>query len=246
MGRLWNRLSSLLSFLVVLGGVALFFVGAYDAPKTFDPVYIPFGLGILSTIAMAGFVVYEIDKGSNEKTLDKILYHTQTPADGEVRNLDTVEAYYEYLLAKAKSCGSSWHDMGGFDPRLKDMPDFPARSRYYLERERLAKRIQEFRYVGIFRDPVHLQRIGRLLKRCKKLSIVRCMEEQTSNLGKIEVTIVDGSEAVIGYYMPHKDKQDYIVIAGKPAVALFHAYYNDLWKSAQEFSQEQADRPRTT
>jgi hypothetical protein len=235
MRKLWLLSDILLSLLPVIIGLLLFFVSAFDTPKTFDPVFIPIGLAILSTIAAFGFVRYEVDKAKHRRLLEKILLIAQSPGDSHIVKLDKLEAYYEYLLLRARNCDESWHDMGGFDPRLKDMPNLPVRQDYYLERERLANRVHEFRYLGVFGDLGHLDRIEKLIRRsAKHRSVVRYLDADTSGIGKIEVTIVDGREVIIGYYRPESELQSYIAASGAPAVALFEAYYADLWRAAEK------------
>jgi hypothetical protein len=235
MRMLWVVSDILLSLLPVIIGLFLFFVSAFDTPKRFDPVFIPIGLGILSTIAAFGFVRYEIDKARHRRLLEKILFAAQSPGDSHIVKLDKLEAYYEYLLLRARNCDQSWHDMGGFDPRLKDMPNIQIRQDYYLERERLANRVPEFRYLGVFGDVGHLDRIEKLIRRsAKHHSVVRYLDGDTSGVGKIEVTIVDGREVIIGYYRPESELQSYIAASGAPAVALFEAYYADLWRAAEK------------
>ena len=233
MGRFWALVDFLISFLPIFAGVVLFVGSFFVDGNNRQSWQLPLALAIVSTALTAYVVRYEIDKVRNNKRLEEILSKVQSPLETRIVKLDKVELYYEYLRFRARTCNDSWLDMGGFDPRLKDMPSFSSRSEYYRERERVACRIEDFRYIGIFRDIEHIDRIERLIAKSNRfLSSVRYFNHDAENLGKIEVTLVDGSEVIIGYYQPDSEFQKYVALAGAPVVNLFQAHYNDLWRLA--------------
>jgi hypothetical protein len=234
MKRFWYSLEFLIGVIPLLIGSILLVFGIFSPAIEHRSWYIPLALGIASTALTFCVLRYEIGKIRNERILGQILEKVTSPIETRIVKLDQVELYYEYLLFRVKTCRESWFDMGGFDPRAKDIPPFASRLSYYEERERLASRIGQFRYLAVLRDLDHVSRVEKLIQTSRNsLSSVRHVEDDTQNLNKIEVTIVDGNEVIIGYYQPDSEMQAYVSIAGAPVVALFQSYYNDLWGLAE-------------
>jgi hypothetical protein len=235
MKRFWTSVDFMISIIPLTAGTVLLCVGLFFHSLENKNWYIPLVLAIVSTALTVCVLRYEIDKHISKNILNDILNKVQSPIETRIIKLDKVEIYYEYLLFRVRTCRESWLDMGGFDPRAKDIPPFVSRNSYYQEREKLAARIDEFRYLAVLRDVEHISRVEKMIDKSRRaLSSVRYLDGKAENLNKIEVTLVDRNEVILGYFQPDSELQKYVSIAGAPVVALFQAYYNDLWRLADQ------------
>lgn len=163
--------------------------------------------------------------------LDKTL---QGISLAKIQRFLSPEHYYSYLADRARSCTASWFDMGGFDPQLVNMPESSQRSDYYNARTMTAARIQNFKYIGVFKDAGHNERAKLIMDASKNSqAALRAFVDDLDGASKIEVTIVDDEEVIMGYYRPDiPNEQKYVAVADPRVAELFKAYFLDLWNNS--------------
>ncbi len=153
----------------------------------------------------------------------------------KVQTFKSADQYYSYLHDKVSKCQVSWLDMGGFDPELENIPMSNSRRAYYSARVDASKRLSQFYYLGLVRDQEHFRRIMQIVEVGRDaVSSIRCFDKLHDEASKIEVTIVDNEEVIMGYYQPDNPVgQNYVSMTDPSVVSLFKAYYFDLWKQAE-------------
>lgn len=153
----------------------------------------------------------------------------------KVQTFKSADQYYSYLTEKVEKCETSWLDMGGFDPELPNIPMSECRTKYYSARIAASERLSQFYYLGLVKDEEHLERVRQIINAGPNaFSSVRCFINLHDDASKIEVTIVDDCEVIMGYYQPERPAaQNYVSMTDPSVVNLFRAYYLDLWKLAE-------------